>query len=666
LDGDFVGEGSTVLAKINNKTTPGVDLLVRESIQNTLDEIRPDKTCGIIDFSSNTFKKSAFASTIPQLESAINGFVKETLCHFLVISDSNTNGLLGEPYKRKDKPNNLYNLVYDIDSHDKKDQNVGGSWGIGKSVYYRYGIGFVFYYTRTFEDGQYQEKLAGVLIQDEKSKDCLLGPDTTGICFIGDTVEHEGKKKRWPIYDSTKIQEFLDIFGIARYNEQQTGTKVIIPFLNSASLIQRRIYEGTDLHWNINFEDCFSMAIQRWWFPRLNNSSFKGKMFIAKVNGKKVELNPFFSVLQRLFNNDPSIKESAMVPITNKKSGTEDTLGYLFCLKGEKSLFNVCVPPENLSNPYAQIDVAQESGQDNPVILAYMRRFGLVVDYDIDKCKLTTSPNEYLIALFVLNDDARAKDNPAESLGRFLKASENPDHKGWRDIDDKRFPSFSDHRPASKIFKRIKNYLEENYKEHSAPDETYGPALLRRKVGKILLPPSDFGDAPEKEPKIPKRQIIKVTHKRPSHVAFNGLLGNLLSYDISFALKPSELGKAKLNVVTNSGNFNIVDWERDGFASPIRIKKVTMKCVEIDKDSYEHEIEIPQQRWGSNQKIRLPLPTNPEIEITVSKKTPQTTPHAVYVKNLSQSDLRYQMTILVEPLNLSYQMTVVADVEEAK
>ena len=665
-DGDFVGHGSSVLDKINNKTTPGVDLLVREAIQNTLDEIRPDKSYGKIEFSEGTFKKSSFAASIPQLEAPINGFVEETVCHHLVIADSNTNGLLGEPYKRKDKPNNFYNLVYNIESHDKKNQDAGGSWGIGKSVYYRYGIGFVFYYTRTFENDRYQEKLAGVLIQNEKNNDCLLGPDTTGICFIGDTVEREGKEIRWPIYDSNKIQDFLGIFGIPRYEGEQTGTKVIIPFLNYESLIQRRIYEGCDLHWHINFEECFAMAIQRWWFPRLNNESFKGKMLVAKVNGKKVELNPFFSVLQRLFNNDLSIKESFMIPISTKKAGTDDLLGRLLCLKGPNELFNVCVPPEHLSNPYAQFDIAHESGQENPVILAYMRQFGLVVDYDVDKCKLTTGPDEFLVALFILNDDARAKDNPGESLGRFLKSSESPDHKGWVDIDDKEFPVFSSHRPASKIFKRIKKYVEENYEERIAPDEAYGPALLRKKVGKILLPPSDFGDVPEKEEKTVKKQKIKVTHKRPTRVVFNGLYDNLLSYNVSFALKPNELGIAELNVVTSSGNFNIVDWERDEFTSPIRIKKVTMVRAECGKDVLEQAIEIPKQRWGTKAKLRIPLQNNPEIEISVLQKTPQNTPHAVFVKNVSFDDIRFEITILVEPLNLSYQMTVAADVKEAK
>ena len=662
-DGDMVNKGSTVLEKIHDSKTPPVDLLVRESIQNSLDEIRDDCDYGRIEFISNTFQKADFSATMPRLESGINRLVKETLCHCLIIVDTNTNGLLGEPYRLKGKPNNLYNLVYDIDANDKQTSTKGGSWGIGKSVYYRYGIGLVFYYSRTFENGAYIEKLAGALIQDEREPTCLLGPDSTGVCFIGDEHEHEGKVMRWPVYDEERIQEFLGIFKIERFSEDSTGTKVIIPFINYQELLGRRDYCGDDLHWiPDDFEDSFSMAIQRWWFPRLNNPNFKEKQFVAAVQGRKVELNSFFQTMQGLYENDSGLAKAMRFPIADKKSGSSEMLGYLCTLEGNKNDFNVEIPPDNLSNPYAQIDVQPESPTTNPVIFCYMRSFGLVVNYDIGKYKITTEPSKYLVALFILNDSAKA-DGTEETLGRYLKASELPNHKEWCDIASKKFPVFSIKKPFGKIFKNIKQILEENYTEHSAPDETFGPAVLRRKIAKLLLPPSDFGNEPEKEEKKTRGHNISVSKKRPYRLAYKGLNGDLLCYTVSFRLAPNEIAKAEINVVTNGGNFAIADWERIGFDSPIRIEDVLLMRAESGKDAVDGPYPIKKEKWGNVISFKMKSDGDPAYEVKISKKTPKLTPYCLLAKNISSEELRLEFQIFVKPLDLAYQMTMVAEIK---
>ena len=664
--GDMVSRGSVILNKIHDMSTPPVDLVVRESIQNALDEIRDDCAFGRVEFFTNTFQKIALSATMPTLEAGINKLVKETVCHYLAIVDTNTNGLLGEPYYRKDKPNNLYNLVYDIDSNDKKYSAKGGSWGIGKSVYYRYGIGLVFYYSRTLEDGKYIEKLAGVLVQDETEPTCLLGPDSRGICYIGDEHEHEGKLIRWPVYDEQRIGELLAIFKIDRFVGNATGTKVIIPFIDYSSLLGGRVYEGEDLHWiSSSFKDCFSMAIQRWWFPRLNNPDFKEKPFIAAVEGQKVELNAFFLTLQQLYKNSLTLKEAMMFPIIDKKSGSTATLGYLHCLKGDKKAFQVETPPDNLSNPFAQVDVQPDSSSSNPVIFAYMRAFGLIVNYDITKYKykVTTDPGEYIIALFVLNDDAKA-DGTNETLGRYLKASEMPNHKEWMDITHPKFPVYSSKKPFAKIFKRIRGILEDNYTEQSTPDETFGPAILRRKIGKLLLPPSDFGNEPEKEEKPKGGSKISVSKKRPYRVSYKGIIGDLLCYSVSFRLEPNEIGKAELNVVTNGGNFSIIDWERNGFSSPVRIEKVSMMRAESGKDSVDGPYQIPKDKWGTNVKFKIKAGGDPAYELRVSAKTPNATTYCLFAKNLSTEEIKLEFQIFVKPLNLTYQMTLVGEIKE--
>ena len=162
--------GSKVLKSIMDTTTPGMDILVRESIQNSMDAVLDNALYGRVSFNYGEFSSENLSSKLDFIDQNLNTFYPNKSYEFLAISDTNTCGLLGEPYFDPDdetKPHNLYNLVYDF-MNGKNDENAGGSWGIGKSVYYRYGAGICFYYSRTYENNKYIHKLVGALIQDEK------------------------------------------------------------------------------------------------------------------------------------------------------------------------------------------------------------------------------------------------------------------------------------------------------------------------------------------------------------------------------------------------------------------------------------------------------------------------------------------------------------------
>ncbi len=666
--GDMLNTGASVLSKMHDLSTPLVDLMVRESIQNSLDEIRSDKAFARIEFETGSFQKTILSSLIPAIRIGLNSAVSESVCDFIAITDSNTNGLLGEPFSRKNKPNNFYNLVYHVDAKNKKDADKGGSWGIGKTVYYRFGIGLVFYYSRTKEDGVYKEKLAGVLVQDENEPNCILGPDSTGICYIGDLKEHDGKMIRWPIFDGASIQEFFNVFGIQRFMGDDTGTKVIIPFVDINKFLKGRAYEGDDLHWlPSSFEESVSMAVQRWWFPRLNNPKFGQKYFIVAVNKQKVELNPFFKQLQDLLSKKPDQEGSDVYTIVTKWSGCSGPLGNFYVMKGDDEAFKVKTPPNNLSNPFAQFDLQPETNSSNPMIYAYMRKFGLIVTYDIERFKATTSPGEYLFGLFFLNDSATTTESPKESLASYLKASEGPNHKGWMDITVPKFPILSVKKPLAKIIRRIRKIIEDNYAEHSTPDVTSGPSLLRRKVGKLLLPPSDFGEEPEKPAKPPRvGPAIPVTKKRPYRITYNGFVENLISYSACFKLNPGSIGKAFMCVVADSGNLSVDEWERNGFQSPIALEAIRMIRVESGKDSIDGPYNLPQSKWNSTVSF-MAKPGGPAAyQLFVSHKTPNKTPYAVFIKNISDQEIRIELEFLIRPVNLAYQIALAGEIKEGE
>ena len=159
--------GSNVLQSIMDISTPGVDLLVRESIQNSTDAILNynNSIQGKIDFSITSFNADLFLDLIEDdiSTSYFQNVYSGKWCNCLIISDSNTTGLYGSKIYNHSGNNNFYNLVYDV-GNGKSSTDSGGSWGYGKSVYYRFGEGIVFYYTKPNECDVPNEKLDGVLI----------------------------------------------------------------------------------------------------------------------------------------------------------------------------------------------------------------------------------------------------------------------------------------------------------------------------------------------------------------------------------------------------------------------------------------------------------------------------------------------------------------------
>ena len=155
-------DGYSILRSLQNKSLPMVDLLVRESIQNSLDATitGQDIRYTLVDYTVGDFDSREFSSLFELVGSKINqrclGKQK-----FLAIGDKNTTGLTGA-YDSEDvevlNDSNFHKLVFGIGKNQDKE-GAGGSWGLGKTSYFRVGIGLVVYYTRVFQDGAYEERL---------------------------------------------------------------------------------------------------------------------------------------------------------------------------------------------------------------------------------------------------------------------------------------------------------------------------------------------------------------------------------------------------------------------------------------------------------------------------------------------------------------------------
>jgi hypothetical protein len=144
---------------------------------------------------------------------------------------------------------------------------AGGSFGFGKSIYFRISeAGLVMYYSRSAEG----ERLAFCMISKEEQEVSHL---STGICWWGETSEYQGIKYAVPVTDPTVIGEVLKSLKMEkiRLKENETGTSIAIIGLG-LNFLRDNVNEAEENeipydseHLKIKFEE----AVQKWYWPRM-------------------------------------------------------------------------------------------------------------------------------------------------------------------------------------------------------------------------------------------------------------------------------------------------------------------------------------------------------------------------------------------------------------
>lgn len=587
-------KGSRALKLMMDNETPQIDLLVRESIQNAADATREDKKACIIQFSLLNFDNELLASKLDIAESVLLNRYGHSKQKCLVISDRLTTGLLGSPEEDHKNPNNLYKLVYSFLESGKENDYSGGSWGIGKSVYYRFGIGMVFYYTRTFENGVYCQKLAGAIIENETSPNALLSyeKDSSGIAFFGETITNAKGRRSIPIVNELEIIEFLNVFGIKPFERENTGTKIIIPYFDEVALIKSR--NNSDYApWENDFERSMVAAIQRWYFPRIDNEEYNGKYIKVKVNETPVVLNQFYSTLQNLYMGKCESADSLNISISTFK----DKIGTFYYKKYKKEELGVETVPNNLPSPYVLFDIDEEKEeQSNKAIIMYTRKPGMIVTYDDTNTftNIKTLNDEYLVGIFVLNDDASYK---GEKVGNYFKEVEKANHKAWTDIKNseniKEITSL-----RTKPFKAIKNNISKELNAKFGkilPEEMLTKnSALQKRLGDILLPPEDVGK--EKEPTIKRvkrnqlNDLLELKKEKRTFTSNTGFINGRPTYSFQVFIKPGEQYVCKLHVKTSSKNYSLDKWDKLDFVLPFYFKELSIDGYMLNKTKYRQII----------------------------------------------------------------------------
>lgn len=666
--GRMTQSGSSLLKLIQNNNMPILDLLVRESIQNSLDAKNENAPYVTVEFFTGEFNKLALNSELEGIKESLNKKYWKNEYKYIAIRDSNTVGFTGKMHYDEVTDNqygNLLKLIYEI-SKPQEAEGAGGSWGLGKTVYFRVGIGLVIYYSRIVnEQGQYESRLAASLVENEMENDSLIpalpGKSKRGIAWWGQEI---GVNKTKPITDDQYIEKILKIFGMDPYDGNLTGTTIIIPYIDEHMLLENNQIEYKDGEdniirpfWRCSIEDYLRVALQRWYAPRLNNTKYPyGKFLRAKINKKGIGLDnmePAFQIVQALYNRAVSEEvcddilnsdgvECKVEEIILRKVLETTKAGTVAYAKVPRKILKTGYP-DNKPEPYMYFNCEIRDKEKNKPVLFFTRKPGMIVSYEnvgnwVDG--ITAShKDEFIFAIFVLNSANKLTNtNGVYSLEEYVRKSEMADHTSWGDF------SMGNYNPriVSKVQAQVNSKIS---KEFSVEEEDTTSKLnsgLGKMFGDLLLPPENFGKKPSggsgggqggnghtethkniifgydpsKTKYFPNGMVVKLTIKSRGKISSAGI--NLVIDSETGAIKPKDWEeKMGLSMPFVIDSTEIVITKLDGSVSNLK--------VDLDRNNVKNKVEDiicelikTNNNSGCGLRIMSEQKHQMEIELTVS------------------------------------------------
>lgn len=688
-----VSYGSVTLKSLQNDNIPELDLLVRESIQNSSDAALslPGQSYNV-NFTTGTFKPSAFNSFLTDIEDDLNTKFPNEVSDFLEIRDTGTSGLTGCVRKseiKSDDHGNFFKLIYDTGKRQTQ-ANAGGNWGFGKSVYYRVGIGIVIFYSRIKTDSGFESRLIITLVEDEGKKN----PDGTDATILNKIEPLSAGKAWWgikegddllPLYDEDFINAVLEVFGLTPFAGDKTGTSIIIPYIDSAKLLSDIIPADADIRddvkenftgiWTQTIADYLRLSIQKWYAPKLHNLQLKNftnkKWLLATVNNvpiKKSDMLPFFQLVQELYNTaiaktygkdytSTLFEDISCEPVNVRNYFDGMTTDYLSIVKISTDKLN---GNQNVLSPYDYIGHYEADGGLNEPIVMCTRDPGMVIDYPITGpwVKGITPPEEQNMFLFgfympiiekKLKDGLSVSEYAGMEFGEYLRRCEASDHMGWNDPAKMQL--------VSKIQKNAVRLINEKSSGGSEKKIEATASKLANKLGKKLLPRVGYGKKPSgggsggggggTGGKI-VNAVLDFTAQR--------MLGNRMEMDFTLTLMHSKKAADISLLIASEGGGWITpkSWQEDiGTKFPVEIEKLVIHSVSYSSD-------IPEKKVSLTCVPSSPSTSVDEAEFSIQHAEGSKEYSSVVVKS-SVYNLRIVGTLYVYAMDKKYQFSVKID-----
>lgn len=607
-----VSYGSVTLSSLQNDSVPDMDLLVREAIQNS-----SDAAIGLVGkfyrvgFQTGTFAPAALNTYLTDIEEYLNARYPSSTAEYIEIRDTCTSGLTGAIRKgeiKKDDHGNFFKLIYDTGKKQTKI-TAGGNHGLGKSVYYRVGIGIVIFYSRIQKENGFESRLIITLVEDENKKN----PDGTDATILNHIEPNSAGKAWWglregkdllPLTDEEFIASLLHVFGLTPFKGTETGTAIIIPYINSANLLSQVIPPEADIKddvkdhlktvWLSSLADYLRLSIQRWYAPKIHNreiSEFPDQKWLSvtvnKVPIQKQSLLPVFDLTQELYTTAlakvygkdyasqtyPQIK---CLPVNIQKyfEGSM-TSGYVAVVKISKSELN---GDQNLLSPYDYFGHYEADGGLNEPVVMYTRDLGMVIDYSVTGPwvkGLTTpeNPEEFLFAFYVpntakkLKSDLTVPEYAGVSFGQYLRDCEQSDHMEWNDPVKMQI--------VSRIQKNLIHQINTKINKPAAAPVDATASKLSSRLGKNLLPRIGYGKKTGGGSGSSSGGSGGKVNNILFEITSQAVRGNLLTIDFSLKLLHScKSAKMSIIVASEGGWIDPESWQDEiGTPFPAAIRE---------------------------------------------------------------------------------------------
>lgn len=500
-------DGGKILKSLQNNYLSLIDIVVREAIQNSLDASIEGEHSTNVDFKVDQFESKKLAPIFEDVDKTLLERYP-SYQKFLAISDKKTYGLTGD-YTSEDikilDESNFHKLVFGIGKNQSKD-GAGGSWGYGKTSYFRLGVGIVLYYTRIEGSNGYEERLIASIIEDPSKEERLLPTNERGIAWWGEFKTDSDRI--YPITNRDEIAHILSIFGLKNYSGTETGTTIIIPYLNE---INKEMIDKDALKfpWENSYEDAIAMAVQRWYFPRIWNEQYREKLdstFLeCTVNNivlhPAVEFEPIFKFYQELYTSallgrpiTSNIQVQAINLGRNALQNSKEEVGYVAFREVSHTELKMTTP-DNKPSGLAYLGVKDRSLLENnaPKVIAYSRKPGMVIEYCVNGLwangNINLKENHILLGFFVPNSSALLMEDfrkaGYKTLESYLRSIENSDHANWEDAVDITI--------VKRIRERTNQAITNVYQGDKDTENSSATSALSRKFGTMLLPPKSFG-----------------------------------------------------------------------------------------------------------------------------------------------------------------------------
>jgi hypothetical protein len=456
--------------------------LVRESIQNSTDAYAERQTEVQVDFNLHLRPSKItdqwygrYFSKLYDISAKKFDFTSPVL----EIRD-NARGLTGS-IDKIEATNNFSKLVYlfGAANSDQNNNQRGGSWGVGKTLYFQRDLsqGFVVYYTRCMEaDGSMQSKLVACYIANYEDQSKLSEDLKTEKClYYWPNIENDGKRT-YALTDESEIKNILAHIGVKPFSGNETGTSVIIPLNPSIS-------DETDKLKEIS-RDLLHFS-WKWYFPRMANDAYLSFYKLPKLSvhvkcGNTPEqisaLHKQYQKFQtEIYNHGLAYLKSPTA--WSESHQTEKTidiyeirnhdnrLGILVCSKKD---WSVKIGSESFLK-----SINEASKDQSNVFFTYLRSSGMIINYDLKSYSSNTSDDVFSIFIVDPNASIVHPRSGHQKVENLLRLSERENHAQWRRKE-----------PVVKIiFDQVNGLLETHFKQNT---KSFLNETLGQKISEIL------------------------------------------------------------------------------------------------------------------------------------------------------------------------------------